>query len=494
MKKECIFLILAAMLVFAGCNERVEDLTKKNREGDGTESTNNYNVKEDDQPYSVQNAEGFYIVNEDWFGHSNGSLNYFSKNGDSYEQHYRVFRKENPEIELGITTCFGAIWGNYIYLISKQGNRLVIADAETLKLKHLETDLGGDGRSFVGIDEKKVYIGYNGGIRPFDIDNMTLGNSINGISGQIGNMCMSSGKVFAVSQSNLYVIDAMTDELLQNIPGSYNSLVVSKDGSVWVATSDKFVIYNPENMESTNLDYPNEAKVAGTWGAWNPGSLCSSTQNNVLYWTIGGGMFGGANTICRYDIDSNTANTSFYQIPEDEDGYERAFYGAGLRVDPLSDNLVLQCYRKGFGESYSYNWLFILDNKGEITTSFAVADDSKSLIGNGYYWFPTMPVFKDANKPQILLNQIIVPANSKTEIDLTEKIIDYDNTFSSIIKRVYMSDNNKLQASLSIIGNNLSIEAGNTDGSGNFTLSVVSNGVLVEKEIELIITKTTDNE
>lgn len=145
--------------------------------------------KADDKAQPKVEAKGFYIVNEGWYGHDKGSVNYFEKNGTSYTPRYRAFKAANPDTELGNTTCYGAIWGDNFYLISKQGNRLVIADAQNLKSKKIITDLGGDGRSFVGIDEKKAYIGYNGGIKTFNIENLTLGKAIAGVSGEIGNMC-----------------------------------------------------------------------------------------------------------------------------------------------------------------------------------------------------------------------------------------------------------------------------------------------------------------
>lgn len=445
--------------------------------------------KADDKAQPKVEAKGFYIVNEDWFGHSNGSVNYFEKSGSSYTPHYRVFRAANPGLELGATTCYGAIWGDHFYLISKQGNRLVIADAQNLKSKKIITDLGGDGRSFVGIDEKKAYIGYNGGIKTFNIENLTLGEAIAGISGEIGNMCYAYGKVFAVSDENLYIIDAKTDKVEKTVTGSYDtykSVVTAKDGSVWVAAADKFIVYNPNDLENTKeIAYPGNAAVSSSWGSWNPGGLCASTQTNTLYWTTGTSSW-SKNAVCKYDIDASNANSSFYTLPNDEAGQKRVLYGAGLRVDPLSDNLVLQSCRDGWGDSYAYNWLFLLSNTGTQNTSFVVADDKEPTAGNGYYWFPSMPVFEDANKPQILLNQVMMGTKKKVEIDLSTKVVDYDNIFATMATQVELL-NKQDQAKVSIAGNKLVIESQTQEGNFKLKLTVVSNGVKVEKEIELVI-------
>ena len=318
---------------------------------DGTEVTMpvEFTVKADDKAQPKVEAKGFYIVNEGWYGHDKGSVNYFEKNGTSYTPHYRAFKAANPDTELGNTTCYGAIWGDNFYLISKQGNQLVIADAQNLKSKKIITDLGGDGRSFVGIDEKKAYIGYNGGIKTFNIENLTLGEAIAGVSGEIGNMCYAYGKVFAVSDKNLYIIDAKTDKVEKTVTGSYDtykSVVTAKDGSVWVAAADKFIVYNPNDLENTKeIAYPVDAAVSSSWGSWNPGGLCASTQTNTLYWTTGTSSW-SLNAVCKYDIDASNANSSFYTLPNDDAEQKRVLYGAGLRVDPLSDNLVLQTPRR----------------------------------------------------------------------------------------------------------------------------------------------------
>lgn len=456
---------------------------------DGTEITMpvEFTVKADDKAQPKVEAKGFYIVNEGWFGHDKGSVNYFEKNGTSYTPRYRAFKAANPDTELGNTTCYGAIWGDNFYLISKQDNRLVIADAQNLKSKKVITDLGGDGRSFLGIDDQKAYIGYNGGIKTFNIESLTLGEAIAGVNGQIGNMCYAYGKVFAVSDENLYIIDAKTDKVEKTVTGSYDtykSVVTAKDGSVWVAAADKFIVYNPNDLEKTKeIAYPVDAAVSSSWGSWNPGGLCASTQTNTLYWTTGTSSW-SLNAVCKYDIDASNANSSFYTLPNDEDGKKRVLYGAGLRVDPLSDNLVLQSCRDEW--EYAYNWLFLLSNTGTLNTSFEVADDKEPTAGNGYYWFPSMPVFEDANKPQILLNQVMMGTNKKVEIDLSTKVVDYDNIFATMATQVELL-NKQDQAKVSIAGNKLVIESLTQEGNFKLKLTVVSNGVKVEKEIELVI-------
>ena len=41
----------------------------------------------------VDYTKGVFIVNEDWYGHNNSTVNFITENG---EWVYRVFQKENP--------------------------------------------------------------------------------------------------------------------------------------------------------------------------------------------------------------------------------------------------------------------------------------------------------------------------------------------------------------------------------------------------------------
>ena len=67
----------------------------------------------------IKPANGFYIANEDWFGHDNGTVNYFKNDGTIV---YRAYRAVNAGETFGVTTQYATIWGEYAYFVSKQGN------------------------------------------------------------------------------------------------------------------------------------------------------------------------------------------------------------------------------------------------------------------------------------------------------------------------------------------------------------------------------------
>ena len=467
--------VLGTGLSFTSCSED---------EVDGRIQT-----KTDDVPEAAVQANGFYVVNEDWFGHDNGSLNYFKQdNATSYTPSYRVYRAANDNETLGTTSQFGAIWGDNIYVMSKQGNRLVVADAKTLRKKAVLMEIGGDGRSFVGIDDKKAYVSHSAGVAVLDLATMQIAKQIDGVSGQIGMMCCMAGRVFAVSQNNgLYVINAQTDELEQTISGTYYTLACSKDGSVWVAGSTGLTCIDPATLQQTEtMAYPDGASIASSWGAWNAGGLCASTQSNVIYWTTGGNW--SQSKLYKYDIDAK-AGKMLYEFGKSENDKQMEFYGAGVRVDPLTDELVLTATQSGWGANYSYNWIYKFDAAGNEITHFEYFGDNGTSGASGaadgrYFWFPALPVFEDANKPQILLNQVMLKPGEEKEIDLEEKVIDYDNTFASM--RLEVSDDAS-NATLKIDGHVLTVTAGASEGVSTCKLSVVSNGVRVEKTVEIAV-------
>ena len=142
---------------------------------------------------------GVFILNEDWYGHNNSTINHLSHTGQFT---YRILQAANQDthFSLGCTSQFGAIYGDRFYIISKQeqdpgegsnsqwrGGRVVVADAKTLKVIYsiptiLEIDgkSAADGRAFVGVDETKGYIGTSNGIFILDLASGKIGKRIAG--------------------------------------------------------------------------------------------------------------------------------------------------------------------------------------------------------------------------------------------------------------------------------------------------------------------------
>jgi hypothetical protein len=429
-------------------------------------------------------TDGYFMVNEEWFGHTNGSLNFISNSGPVA---YRAYSTVNNNQAFGATTQYGTIYGDKFYFISKQaadggdtqytpGGRLVVANAQTLQKIAGFNTIGGDGRSFVGVNEHKGYIATSNGIYLFDIDNMQVGSQIPATGGQVGNMIRTSRYVFAVRQSvGIWVIDPGTDTVVSTISGAFNSVVQAKDGSVWAIQDQKLVKIDPITFATTVFNIPT-TKYSGSWGAWNAGSFTASTKNNTLYWINSINSFVSGTQIVKFDVTNGTFNETFATIPGQTGTYKQIPYGAALRVNPVTDELILNTTESGYGTHYQNNWIHTYDADGNLTNTRKLDD---------YYWFPAMAVFPDNTMPVISTTfPSQLTANSSTVIDLKTVITDNDNLSAAIVKTV-KSNNNPTVVSAIINVNDELVITPQANGTATIVVSFNSNGKVVDKTLSV---------
>lgn len=470
-------------------------------------------------------TKGTFIVNEDWFGHQNSTVNFLTDDG---EWIYRVIQKENPGVELGCTNNFGTIYGNRFYLISKQekdpgastiGGRITVCDAKSMKvikqIQNIAEDDNGksiaDGRGFLGVDEHKGYVGTSNGIYILDLDNLEITGSVSGsgngenggygdlYGGQIGNMVRVGNRVFAVHQKNgLLVINPETDLVEQTVEApetrGFGSVVLSKDGNLWLSICDKsgsgnadnrLFRLNPSTLETEIIDCTEGVYgPANSWYAWTPDCFCASTQNNVLYWNGGNSSWFSGKTVYKYDIDKNEFST-FIDFNNDPDGWQ--IYGCSFRMDPVSDEAFVSLF-KNFGDP-----TYVLrkyDNEGNMEAEY-------DMISN--YWFPSLPVFPDNEAPEVAaVNPVELTIMdgeliSENEISIADIATDADNMTAAIVKTVKEVGNPEiltaeLQGDTLIITPN---EEGKA-GTSNITLQINSNGKLAQVVIEVTLNVSTD--
>lgn len=438
---------------------------------------------------STNFTNGYFMVNEEWYGHTNGSVNFIDSNG---QINYRVYSNANNNHAFGATTQYGTIYGDKFYFISKQaadggdtqytpGGRLVVANAQTMqKIAGFNNIGGGDGRSFVGVNENKGYIGASNGVFVFDIANLQVGNVITGTggggqyAGQIGNMIRSSKYVFAVKQSaGILVIDPATDTLINTIPGSFHSIVQAKDGSIWAIQDQKVVNIHPTTFATTSYNIPT-TKYLGSWGAWNAGSFTASSKQNVLYWINSANSFVSGAQIVKFDVTTKAFNENFAAVPGQTGTYKQIPYGAGLRVNPSTDQLILNTTESGYGAHYQKNWIHTIDATGTLT-------DTKTL--NDYYWFPSLAVFPDNTLPLVsstFPSQVNV--NNASVIDLKTIVSDEDNLSSAIVKSI-KSNSNPAAVSAVINGNDELVLTPIASGTADIKIAFNSNGKVIEKTL-----------
>ncbi|MFA8300348.1 MAG: DUF5074 domain-containing protein [Hyphomicrobiales bacterium] len=425
-----------------------------------------FTIKSDITDYT----KGVFIVNEDWFGHDQGSVNFLREDGTFK---YRVYREENPNQKLGTTTQYGTIYGDNFYFVSKQAPRLVVTNATTLKKVasfDTFTDAGMcDGRSFIGINPTKGYIGTSDGIYLFDIENMTVGTKIENTSGQVGNMLKVGEHVFAVQQNKVIILK--DDAVLSTVEGgSYSGIALSLDGMVYVGANTKLLKINPNNLETETIDLPSGLKIPSAWGAWNAGTLCASNKENALYWISGGGMFGGGNKVYKYTIgDISSLDAPFITIP---DSYNA--YGAAIRLNPVTDEIVITGEKGG----YNKNAIFTYEGaNGNLSSTHELED---------YYWFPALPVFPDTSKPEINISDFSIRYNSDDISYIIKDVVtDKDqNPYTIDFSIANISDPNALGATIED-GNIVFSALENKDALVTVALQAISNGKTVNKEVKV---------
>jgi len=473
-------------------------------------------------------TDGVFILNEDWFGHNNSTLNFLNPETGVFDYLVIQNNPDNAGQSLGCTAQFGAIYGDNMYIISKQdqdsgetdpvsGGRVVVADAKTLKIKkripvifQLNGRSAADGRGFVGVDETKGYIGTSNGIFILNLNSFEITGRITGsenplITGdesnadglgplynnQIGMMLRTLDYVFAIQQDRgVLVINPETDAIQQVIAGCFSTMTQSKDGTIWVGVNsnsnyqqypygtvgeqwdgNQLLKINPYTLQTETIDIT-LGGINQTWYAWTAGSLCASAKENVLYFTFNESKWDWFTTskMYRYDIDGGEF-TLIYDTEEDQ----RYFYGAGIRVNPLDDKLYAALYVDNINQTYFF---YQLDKNG---------DRLKVYEPIQRYWFPSLFIFPDNYAPEVTeFSQRTISDTQPVAIDLSAMATDSDNLDAAITKRIIANDNP--EALLAVVRNNvLTLTAQeNQSATVHVTVRFNSNG----KTVDRILTAT----
>ena len=438
---------------------------------------------------NVAYENGFFILNEGWFGHDNGSVS-FLNNEDNFS--YRTYQAANPGMELGTTSEYGQIYGENFYIMSKQGTRLIVADTKTLKSKKAFTDLAGDGRAVLGVNEKTVYVGASGGIQLLDAETLELGGIIAGTNderGDIGMMTRVAKYVFAVKQSKgVFVIDAETNTLLNTIENSnIGGLTVSKDGYIWASAGSEIVRIHPVTLETKTFTLSNA--MASPWWAWCPDKIAASQKENALFYGYGSSWPNSETKIGKLLIGENgelTEDASFaVTLPMGVDeSLQQMLYGA-FAYDVNSDCLVVPTVQSGYGASYQENWVhFISCESSEFVKTLRPMSES----GESYYWFPSLVVPTDDAAPELTLQDIDGEEGTSYSLAVADFVQDADNL--AVLSKVSVEVENPAIAEASCDGLNLNVSL-KAEGNTMLTVSVNSNGKIAQKQIAITSGKSS---
>lgn len=501
-------------------------LTLTSTDGSNVSKTYTVRVEEQDHtPLANGYTDGTLILNEEWFGHTNGGMNYITPTG---EMMYQVYERENPGMSLGCTSQYAAIWANKLIAISKQaidagdplpgGGRVVVADAKTLKRQGSIDNLmfgdetkSADGRAVVGATPNKVYVGTSNGIYIVNIDEIKVIGKITTLdesgstgadlySGQIGDMVHAGKYVFGIKQATgAFAIDTETDQVVKNYPfTTVQGITQTADGNIWIASTEGdrgvFTCINPETLEindDLSIKLPDGmAYPTCSWGAWRNTPFVGSHITNCIWFSAGGGIAGGSAKDKYYQWEVGTPASEIKLVFDMEAAnligsnsrVKQKTYGT-LRYDDRSGELIVMTTEDSASGHYRYNWThFVSPETGEILRTIALRP---------YYWFQAFAIFPDKHDAVIGLEEIAVNiSDGEKNIDLSEFISDRDNIDSNI--RISLLDtpmmlddkNNAPSAEVSLIGKQLTVIP-HSIGSHFFTIAAESNGRMVSKTVEV---------
>lgn len=348
-------------------------------------------------PSQNEYRDGFFWLSEDWFTHCNGSMNYVDA---AKNVHYRAYEAQNPGYTFGATTQYGLVWGDRLYVLSKEASdagdprhgdgRLVVADATTLRRITSHASLGGDSRACAGATSEKIYIGLSNGVVPYYVTSDKMGAKLD-LSGsgddsdlynrQTGDMACTATHLWVIRQdTGTFAVDIETDRTVAFFDGyKPHALTQSADGNIWVAADGRQLIcYDAVTLEE--IKRIDNVDITCDWSTWRSPSFCGALNENVLFWMSG-------NTLYSYDIDNDIRRVVYTHtpqtLPQYGDSNKAVPYGSG-RYDNAAGQWVFATALSG-SSLYSHVWYNFVD--------VATGQLARDIMLDRYYWFPAIPVF-----------------------------------------------------------------------------------------------------
>ena len=469
-------------------------------------------------------TNGIIFVNEDRYGPNQGSLNYY--NYDYDEMEYNVYAFVNPDTKLGVTTQFGQLFGDKLFLVSKQangseasgstvGSRLAVLDAATLEQQGSVLRFGEspdsiyDGRAYCGVTPDKGYVSTSAGIFVFDVPSMSVTGCIDGTMSsalggynslyynQCGDMVRFGQYVFAVQQGRgLHVIDPATDELVTTL--SFPNIVtvfVTAGGNLYVANNSReiydysggpyeanFTRIDPVALEAKEVYELDEAHGAmSSWGAWRACMVCVDPVSERVYYNYDEYQ----DYISCYDFTTRQFTDRFITLPDgvdiNWDGTQerQGLYASALSFDPHKGYLVVQTVEAAPMSSYqnfNRNWVLFYDvNSGELLRQVRLQDA---------YWFPAMAVYPDVNDPTVIIADVQLVQGETCTIDLIGAVSDLDNKAALAVTTAECV--NPQVARVQVSGLDLNIEALSL-GQATVNITTDSNGRLATTAFTVVV-------
>lgn len=339
------------------------------------------NAVQEELAISGKYENGFFIVNEGWFGRGTGSVSFFDNESAILKD--SVFQKENPGSKgfepTSSTVQYAAKFNGNLYIVSRIKGPVVVADAKTLKeVGRIVGSSDYDWRAFLGLDETRGLLSSSDGIYLINLQTLKPSFKLLGATGQTGDLFKAGNYIYALNQSaGAIVYNAEDLSVVKKIKGVTLGFVQTPNRKVWY-TKAKF-LYNadPETLETDSVELPFTPST--TWFSWFSSPIIASTMENTVF-LLKSPSFGGGKELYRYlDGDKTSLEKPFITTP-----VRQSFYKKNLGYHARTNQVVTTTVQDGYGVNYSVNNIYFHDA--------ATGALIKQLTYSGYY-FPAMFVF-----------------------------------------------------------------------------------------------------
>ncbi|RMF22187.1 MAG: hypothetical protein D6765_14620 [Bacteroidetes bacterium] len=309
--------------------------------------------------------EGLFILNEGPFQNGTGTLSFWDRN--TGEVRHKVFQEANDGLQLGNIVQSMTLFGGKAYIVVNNSERVVVADARTLKL---DTILQGFEfpRYLMPVNDSIAYVSQwkldgdtrRGNVAVLNLRTLRIEKHI--LTGEgTENLLLHRGKVYAANEgflgrdSTLAVIDPQTHTLEKKIVVGDNphSLAEDRHGALWVIcrghTADFSNPDDPRNTPSRLVRLENDQIAAVFEMETGAGNLLIHPDGERLFFTRGG--FTGRIFLHHIEQDALSPEPllpeTFYDIALDPrtgellafDARDFVANGAMLRLSPAGQIL-----------------------------------------------------------------------------------------------------------------------------------------------------------
>ena len=323
-------------------------------------------------------VEGFYLLNEGNMSSNKASLDYYDYKTGVYKRN--IYSQANPEATLGLGDVGNdiAVYGNKIYAVINNSNKVEVMDAKTTKrLKVIDIKNGryvtfGNGKVYVSSYDGEIGLDNNtpnGFVAEIDTTSLNIGRTVK-VGRQPEGLAVVGQKLYVANsggynptnyERTVSVIDLKTFTKTKDIDVAINlnRLKVDSDGDIYVSSrGDYYSIASKLFVIDTKTDLVKKTFDIACANLWIAGDQAYVIGSEFNYTTF--------ENVITYSLINTKTETLLPQsfLPKSVSDLITTPYG--IAVDPISFNI----YITDAGDYVSPGKLYCLDKDGN--TKFTV--------------------------------------------------------------------------------------------------------------------------